>query len=140
MTVVTVGAFLVSKDRKVLLGLRARWKSTWPEHWDTIGGHVETGEALEDALAREISEELGVMPIELKWLASVEERRPELYGESVHHVFGVPSWSGGEPYNASDEHTQIRWFDVEEISALPNLVDCDYPRLARLAAGLSQIS
>lgn len=130
----TVGAFLMNRDRKVLLGLRASWKNAWPDHWDTIGGRVEAGETLEEALAREISEEVGVVPTEFDWLASVEERRLELYGASLHHVFKVRRWSGGAPYNACDEHTQIRWFDIDDLAALPNLVDCDYPRLAKLAA------
>jgi 8-oxo-dGTP diphosphatase len=64
-----------------------------------------------------------------------EERRPELYGKAVHHVFKVLGWVGGEPTNICDEHSEIRWFDVEELSQLPNLVDCDYPKLVKLATG-----
>jgi 8-oxo-dGTP pyrophosphatase MutT (NUDIX family) len=132
---VTVSALLVNNERKVLLGLRASWKTAWPDHWDAIGGHVEAGETLEDALIREISEEVGVVATEFDLLASTEERKPELYGPCLHHIFRVRRWTGGEPYNACDEHSEIRWFDVEDLTALPNLVDCDYPRLARMTLG-----
>ncbi|MFE0016159.1 NUDIX hydrolase [Mesorhizobium sp. NPDC059054] len=132
--VVTVGAFFINDEHKVLMGLRAAWKSAWPGHWDTIGGHVEAGETLEAALVREAWEEVGVTPTEFTLLASVEERRPELYGSAIHHVFKVSAWEGGSLVNKCDEHTELRWFDVAEMQALSNLVDCDYPALAKRAA------
>ncbi|MER8771494.1 NUDIX hydrolase [Mesorhizobium sp. M0960] len=131
---VTVGALLVYHDRKVLMGLRATWKSAWPGHWDTIGGRVEAGETLEEALVREIQEEIGVTPTDFGWMRCIGERHPELYGKALHHVFKVIGWEGGDPSNICEEHTEIRWFDVEELQRLPNLVDCDYRRLAKLAA------
>jgi len=133
----TVGALIISRDRKVLLGLRAPWKRAWPSHWDAIGGRVEAGESLEAALVREIREEIGVTPNTLRYIASVKERRPELYGPAVHHIYAVTDWSGGEPTNGSEEHTEIRWFTIEEIDLLRNIVDCDYPLRARLALDAS---
>jgi 8-oxo-dGTP pyrophosphatase MutT (NUDIX family) len=56
----TVGALFIGADDKVLLGLRAPTKKAWPNHWDTIGGHVEDGESLGEALVREAREEVGV--------------------------------------------------------------------------------
>jgi 8-oxo-dGTP diphosphatase len=32
----------------------------YPDHWDLIGGHVEEGETPEEALVREVKEELGI--------------------------------------------------------------------------------
>lgn len=130
---VTVGAMLVNQDRKVLLGLRATWKGAWPGHWDTIGGRVEADETLEAALVREVQEEIGVTPTEFCWMACIEERHPHLYGKAVHHVFKVVDWEGGDPENICDEHSEIRWFAVQELEQLSNLVDCDYPRLAKRA-------
>ncbi|PLP56282.1 NUDIX hydrolase [Mesorhizobium loti] len=130
--VVTVGALFINDEGKVLLGLRAAWKRAWPAHWDTVGGHVEPGETLEAALVREAREEVGVTPTAFTLMASVEERHPELYGKAIHHVFRVSAWEGGTPANICDEHTELRWFDIAELQALPNLVDCDYPRLVQL--------
>jgi len=58
----TVGALFVRPDGKILLGLRAPSKKVWPSHWDTIGGRVEDGESLDEALIREAQEEFGVTP------------------------------------------------------------------------------
>src|SRR5580692_6175255 len=75
----TVGALFIRPDGKVLLGLRAPAKKVWPRHWDTIGGRVEEGESLEEALSREVQEEVGVTPTQFRLIATVKERQPEMY-------------------------------------------------------------
>ena len=91
----TVGALFIRSDGKVLLGLRAPTKKSWPNHWDTIGGRVENGESLEGTLVREAREEVGVTPVEFRLVAIVREPRPEIYGDALHHVFAVKRWQGG---------------------------------------------
>ena len=129
----TVGALFIGPDGKVLLGLRAPSKKVWPQHWDTIGGHVEDGESLDDALIREVQEEVGVTPTRFRLIATVKERKPEIYGDALHHVYAVTAWQGGDPANICDEHTELKWFSVSEMLLLTNIVDSDYPRFARLA-------
>ncbi len=129
----TVGALFVNADGKVLLGLRAPSKRVWPVHWDTIGGHVEDGESLDEALVREVQEETGVTPTAFRLIATVSERRPERYGDALHHVYAVTGWEGGEPANVCDEHTELKWFSVGEMRGLANIVDPDYPLLAQQA-------
>jgi 8-oxo-dGTP diphosphatase len=129
----TVGALFISEDGRILLGLRAAWKKAWPCHWDTIGGRVEPGESLEDALVREIREEVGVTPIEFRLMAIVNERQPEIHGEALHHIYAVTSWQGGDPANVCDEHTELRWFSISDMASLTNIVDCDYPLYAQRA-------
>ena len=129
----TVGALFVGRDSKILLGLRAASKKVWPCHWDTIGGRVEAGESLEEALVREVQEEVGVTPTQFRLIATVNERQPEIYGEVLHHIYAVTGWQGGEPANVCDEHTELSWFSVGEMRQLTNIVDCDYPVFAERA-------
>ena len=126
----TVGALFIRGDRKVLLGLRAPWKKSWPSHWDSIGGRVEQGESLEQALVREAQEEVGVTPTQFRLIATVREPQPEIYGDALHHVYAVTGWQGGEPANVCDEHTELKWFSIGEMRLLTNIVDPDYPRFA----------
>jgi mutator protein MutT len=129
----TVGALLIRSDGNVLLGLRAPTKKTWPRHWDTIGGRVEEGESLDQALVREVQEEIGVTPVEFELIATVRERRPEDYGDALHHVYAVARWQGGDPANICDEHTEIKWFSISDMFLLTNIVDADYPIFAQQA-------
>ncbi len=85
----------------------------YPDVWDLFGGHVEAGEAPEDALRREAMEELGVEIESFHLLGTIYD--PVEPAEVL--VFVVPGWKG-EPLNAApDEHTQIGWFTVEELPA-----------------------
>ena len=46
---------------ELYLQKRPEWKDIQPGKWDTaVGGHVDLGECVEDALRREVSEELGI--------------------------------------------------------------------------------
>jgi len=129
----TVGALFVNPYGKVLLGLRAPSKKSWPDHWDTIGGHVEDGESLDEALIREVQEETGVTPTRFRLVATIRERQPERYGDALHHIYAVTGWQGGDPANVCDEHTELKWFSIGEMRGLANIVDPDYPRFAELA-------
>lgn len=56
---------------ELYLQRRPQWKDIQPGKWDTaVGGHVDFGEAEEDALRREAREELGIDDINPKKLVS----------------------------------------------------------------------
>lgn len=135
--VVTVGAMLVNDERKILMGLRSPWKKAWPNHWDAPGGHVESGETLEQALVREMGEELGIRPTQFQKIGAVDEKRPDLYGDSISHIYQITEWDGGEPRNVCDEHSELGWFSPDDLESLSNLADPEYPRLARIAIGVA---
>lgn len=116
-----VGAILL-KDGAVLLGRRAAHRS-YPDRWDIIGGHVEPGETLEQALIREVEEEIGVTPGQFAKLTSLRAEGIEL------HIYRVDAWSGGSPFIRNDEHAELRWFTVEAACSLPNLASDEYVRV-----------
>lgn len=56
-----VYAFIIDKSGNVLLQKRSANKKLWPNMWDvTVGGHVDSGEFIRQALIRECHEELGI--------------------------------------------------------------------------------
>lgn len=54
-----VGALIRDSRHRVYVHRRTRERRLLPGTWDIVGGHVEPGESLTEALAREIEEETG---------------------------------------------------------------------------------
>ncbi|MFE6666443.1 NUDIX hydrolase [Streptomyces sp. NPDC057697] len=52
-----VGAVVLGRDGRAFAQKRSPDRRLFPDTWDVVGGHVEAGESLLDALAREIEEE-----------------------------------------------------------------------------------
>lgn len=54
-----VGALVVDDDGRIFVQRRSPDRRLFPNSWDIVGGHIEPGESLETALARELAEETG---------------------------------------------------------------------------------
>jgi 8-oxo-dGTP diphosphatase len=110
-----VGGLLV-KHATLLLGKRSPQRILAPNVWDVFGGHVEPGESAEAALARELDEELGIRATHVTLLEVLDDPRPF---DGAFSLFLIETWEG-EPYNrCPEEHTEIRWFSLDEIERIP---------------------
>jgi 8-oxo-dGTP diphosphatase len=120
-----VGALIV-RDGMLLLGRRSAGKAVCPDTWDVIGGHVEAGESFEDALLREVEEEIGIRP-----LGYDKHSRHPLPQGGVLVLFQIVSWAGGEPRLRNDEHVELRWFPIRAACRLTQLAAPEYVPIFR---------
>lgn len=105
--VIAVAGVLI-KDNHVLMATRPDGKSH-AGSWEFPGGKIETGETLNEALIRELSEEIGIV-------AKVEDCKDLTYivqnyeNKQVKlHVMLVKRWVG-EP--SGDEGQELYWQDL----------------------------
>ena len=81
--------------------------------WEFVGGKVEPGETLEDALVRECREELAVTVVPRDIFMEVTHVYPDL---TVHLTLFNADLPEGEPQAL--EHNDVRWITVNEIDGL----------------------
>lgn len=105
---------LILDHGKVLLGLRSPESDTYPDVWDIFGGHVEPDETIEEALVRELREELDIIPTAFEYLSTVAEPDPAANGHCLYHIYKITSWSGPGPRLCGAEHTEVRWFTLAD--------------------------
>ncbi len=109
-----------------MLGFRAAHKKILPCKWDVLGGMVEPGEPLEEALARELGEEIGIVPRETALLGSVIDPNEADRGGATYHLYRVSDWDGGVPEIRNHEHTRLEWFTLAQANALKDLALTEY--------------
>ena len=61
---------IINSAGEVYLQKRPEWKDIQPGKWDTaVGGHIDYGESPEEALHREVKEELGISSFHSEFLS-----------------------------------------------------------------------
>jgi 8-oxo-dGTP diphosphatase len=83
-----IAAIILENDKgEFLLYLRDNKPSIpFPDHWDLIGGHVEEGETPEQALVREVKEELDIDLKEYTFYRKYECLTGDAY-ENIKYIY-----------------------------------------------------
>ncbi len=105
---------LVKRDRELLLGRSPHFP---PGMYSALAGFVEPGETLEQCVAREVAEEVGVTVTNLTYFAS----QPWPFPHSLMIAY-VCDWSGGEIRAQEREIEAADWFDVLQLPKLPSKI------------------
>jgi 8-oxo-dGTP diphosphatase len=111
---INVVAAIIERDGLVFSAHKPQAKQGVAAGWEFPGGKVEPGETGEDALRRELAEELGVRLSTIWLFDSVEHDYPEFH---LHMDCYVCHLLPGESVELT-EHDEGRWVGRDELSAL----------------------
>jgi len=128
-----VAAYLYSKDNKLLMGRRDPSKGgVYPDCWHIPGGGIDDGETKEEALIREVKEEvnLDISPYTIEFLSDdysdTTEKILKDTGERVKVTMAFNNYKVviSDKNNTdikvvpTEEFVELRWFDIAELSTL----------------------
>lgn len=115
---VGVGAAIFNHENKLLLALRGKEAKNERGKWEIPGGSVELGETFEQAIKREVKEELGIEIEILELLGICDHIIPDEHQHWVSPTYickikkGIPRIL--EPHKCAE----IGWFAIEEAEKL----------------------
>ena len=123
-----VVAGILIKDGKVLLGQRPEHKSL-PGLWEFPGGKIELGESPEEALRRELQEELAIDAD----IGQLKIATTHKYGDVgvLLLFFEIRFWKGSpKPVH----HLELKWVDKDELvqQKLPDANQIVLPQIVEL--------
>lgn len=136
---VSVSAVIHDGKGKILLMKRGPKARDEQGRWDICGGAIEFGEAMDDALEREIMEELCLKPLKIEFLVAYDAHREfdgvKTHWISISHAAQVDPVKVkiGEPGKISE----IKWFNARN---LPSNLHSQFPKALAAAkeAGIIQ--
>lgn len=123
---IDVVAAILHANQKVLVGKRMA-TDTNAGKWEFPGGKIKPGESPENALKREIMEELG---IEIENLSLFQEVQHDYSRYSVHILFYFVEIDQ-EIQVEQKSHDELRWINMMECSDL-DFLEANWPVLEKL--------
>lgn len=108
-----VAGALIDAAGKILISERPAGKNL-AGYWEFPGGKIEAGETPEDALVRELNEELGIIvdKTAMAFVSTVSFDYPDF--RLVMPLFACPRWQGAP---SGREGQKTAWADIAEIAS-----------------------
>jgi 8-oxo-dGTP diphosphatase len=130
---VTVDAivFAFFQDKAKLL-LIERKNEPFKGKWALPGGFVDIDEELEDAAARELTEETGLVNVPLEQMHTFGKCGRDPRGRQITIAFMGIAKKGLNEIKAGDDAAKVKWFDIKK---LPKDMAFDHNEVAKLAIG-----
>ncbi len=111
-TVSVVGAVIFNEKNEILCALRSATMSL-PNYWEFPGGKIDEGETSQEALVREIKEELGCL---ITVGEKIEEIEHEYENIIVHLATYKAHVKSGIP--KALEHADLKWVQAKKLLEL----------------------
>lgn len=121
-----VSSWIMNYDGLILLQQRSFSKNKNPGMWAKTGGHVDAGETVEDAIKREVFEEVG-LKVDDNQVACNEIFKSN--GKEHYYAYNFIFFTNlgvSDFILQKDEVEKVKYFTIEEMEELYNNKDMNY--------------
>lgn len=122
----TVSCWIMNKNGDILLQKRTANKRRNPNKWAKTGGQVDSGESVEEAIFREVKEELGI-EIPQEQIKVIEIRKSDDKNKRFAYNFiFVVNYKINEYTLQKDEVAEVKYVSIEDMENLKKNDDTNY--------------
>ena len=104
--------FMLMREGQLLIEKRSPTKRLLPNAFSIPGGHIEPGESIGAALARELQEELGLVAEKSRFVCTLHS-----WAQTLRrlHYFAIEAWTGEL---VMQEAAELHWIDIDAVNRL----------------------
>ena len=124
-TIKVVAAIIENENAEILCALRSK-EMSMSKLWEFPGGKVEENESIDDAIVREIKEELNC---HIEFISEFHENTHEYEKVIVNLIAVKCKLIKGQPI--ANEHAKLLWMPIEYLKTL-NWAPADIPAVKKL--------
>ncbi len=122
-----VAAIIINEENELLIQKRAPTKKQCPNMWGLTAGHVDSGEKVENAMVREIKEELGININESKMKFLGTYKRESLHNCCFTYCFLVSTNKTiADMTMQKEEVSELKYITLEKLKESMNSCPSDY--------------
>lgn len=122
----TVSCWIMNENGDILLQKRTANKRRNPNKWAKTGGQVDSGESAEEAIFREVKEELGI-EIPQEQIKVIEIRKSDDKNKRFAYNFiFVVNYKINEYTLQKDEVAEVKYVSIEDMENLKKNDDTNY--------------
>ncbi len=121
----TVSCWIMNEKGEILLQKRAPNKRRNPNKWAKTGGQVDSKETPEEAIFREVKEELGI-EIPKEQIKVVNIRKSEKEKRFAYNFLFVVNYKLEDYTLQKEEVSEVRYYTIEELETAKKINDSNY--------------